>query len=67
VVSETIDTRLWFACHAISAGVVVKWLIQIAEGTGAIVALFVAAILWFAQSSIESLIEAQRAARNRGH
>jgi hypothetical protein len=43
----------------------VKWLIQVAEGLGAIVALIVAAILWFAQSSIESLIEVKRANKGR--
>jgi len=43
----------------------VKWLIQVAEGVGAIVALLVAAILWFAQSSIESLIEVKRAGKGK--
>jgi hypothetical protein len=48
-----------------SGGCAVKWLIQVAEGVGAIVALLVAAILWFAQSSIESLIEVKRAGKGK--
>jgi len=43
----------------------VKWLIQVAEGVGAIIALLVAAILWFAQSSIESLIEVTRVRKDK--
>jgi hypothetical protein len=42
-----------------------KWLIEVAEGIGAMVALIVAAILWFAQSSIESLIEVKRAGKGK--
>jgi hypothetical protein len=42
-----------------------KWLIEVAEGVGAIVALLLAAILWFAQSSIESLMEVKRAGKGR--
>jgi hypothetical protein len=41
----------------------VQWLIQVAEGVGAVLALILAAILWFAQSSIESLIEVKRAGK----
>jgi hypothetical protein len=40
---------------------------QVAEGIGVIVALLVAAILWFAPSSIESVMEAQRKARSKQH
>jgi hypothetical protein len=42
-----------------------KWLIEVAEGIGAMVALIVAAILWFAQSSTESLIEVKRAGKGK--
>lgn len=43
----------------------VEWLIEIAEGVGAVIALILAAILWFAQSSIESLMEVKRAAKDK--
>jgi hypothetical protein len=43
----------------------VEWLIEVAEGIGAVVALIFAAILWFAQSSIESLIAVKRAGKHR--
>jgi hypothetical protein len=46
-------------------GCAVKWLIEVAEVVGAIVALVLAAILWFAQSSIESLIEVKRTGKGR--
>jgi hypothetical protein len=42
-----------------------KWLIEVAEGIGAVIALVVAAILWFAQSSIGSLMEVKRAGKGR--
>jgi hypothetical protein len=43
----------------------VKWLIEVAEGVGAVFALIVAAILWFAQSSVESLMEVKRAGKGK--
>lgn len=42
-----------------------KWILQVIEGIGVVVALLVAAILWFVPSSIESLIEVQRARKGK--
>ncbi len=53
------------ARHSVLAGVSMKWILEVAEGIGVVVALLVAAILWFAQSSIESLIEVQRASKGK--
>jgi hypothetical protein len=42
-----------------------KWILEVAEGIGVVLALVLAAVLWFAQSSIESLIEVQRMSKGK--